>query len=110
MTGRARIPPHRESKSSIRNESPRPNRGFFCVLAVAAASCPGRESQQAGTALRSAARTAALVAGLLVIFPSSHFFLDAGMFNELSEPLDGIRDRFMFSQAQFDHKVLPSRE
>jgi len=70
------------------------------------ASCPGRETQQACAALGTAACPAALVAWLLVILATSHLFLDAGMFDELSEPFHRIRNRFMLSQTQFDHKVL----
>jgi hypothetical protein len=66
----------------------------------------GWEPQQASAALGPAACAATLVARFFVIFAAAHLFFDSRVFNQLSEPLDGIRNRFMLAQTQLDHKTL----
>ena len=73
-------------------------------------SCAGRKPQQASPSFGPSACTATLVTWLLVVFSPPHLLLDARVFHQLSEPLDGIRDRFMLSQTQLDHKVLLFQE
>jgi len=50
------------------------------------------KSQQTCPAFCSAACAAPLVARLFIILSPPHLFLDAGVFDELSEPLHGIRN------------------
>jgi hypothetical protein len=66
----------------------------------------GGHPQQASASFGPAACAATLVARLLVIFSASHFLLDARVLDQLSETLDGIRNRFMLAQTQLDHKIL----
>jgi hypothetical protein len=73
-------------------------------------SGPGRQPQEAGPTLSPAPCATSLVAGLFVVFASPHFFFDSRVLNQLSEPLHRIRNRFMLTQAQLDHKVLPLRK
>jgi hypothetical protein len=66
----------------------------------------GRQPQQASAALSPAASTATLVARLFVILAAAHLFFDARVLDQLTEPLYGVRNRFMLAQPQFDHKFL----
>jgi hypothetical protein len=58
------------------------------------------------TPLGSTAGAPALIARLLVILSPAHLFLDAGMFDQLAKPLDGIADGLMFAETQPDHSLL----
>jgi hypothetical protein len=65
-----------------------------------------RHSQQSGAAFGPAACAATLVARLLVILATAHLFFDARVFNQFSKSLDGVGNRFVLAQTQFDHKTL----
>jgi len=79
-------------------------------LAPAGVLRPWREPQEAGSAFGSTAGSTALIARLFVILAASHLFLDTSVLNQLSEAFHGVRNRFMLSQTQFDHKTLLLRE
>ena len=107
----------------LRNESPRSIPGVFPFIHGAPftgpqseairgpadffVSCPGRQPQEASPPLSPATRPSSLVARLFVVFAPPHLFFNSRVLNQLSEPLHRIRNRFMLTQAQLDHKVLP---
>jgi hypothetical protein len=60
----------------------------------------------AGAAFGAAAGAAAGIAGLFVVLPTTHFFLDPGVLDELPETPHRIVDRLVLTQPKPDHSNL----
>ena len=56
-----------------------------------------------GAALRTQTGSATDLARLLVVFLTTHFFLDAATLDQLSEATDGLLNRFTITHVQLDH-------
>src|SRR5204863_4244607 len=65
-----------------------------------------RHPGHAGAAFGAAAGAAAFVAGLLVELATTHFLLDAAVFDQFPKSSHGFLDRFPFAQTQLDHEFL----
>src|SRR5262245_43309728 len=65
-----------------------------------------RHAGHAGAAFGAAAGAAAFVAGFLVELATTHFLLDAAVFDQFPKSSYGFLNRFPFAQTQLDHEFL----
>jgi hypothetical protein len=64
---------------------------------------PSHKAGAAGAAFGTQAGAPFDLAGLLVVFPSSHFFLDAAPLDQLAETAHSFLNRFFVAHDQLNH-------